>query len=72
MDQKLWVFEVFRKSLGRAGANEEELTTFTKIWEQGVGRRKEGATIKGDPRKSGQRPAVDRALTSGRPGTNDH
>jgi hypothetical protein len=31
MDQKLWVFEAFRRSLGRAGANEEKLTTCGKI-----------------------------------------
>jgi hypothetical protein len=26
-DQKLWMFEVLRRSMGRAGANQQELTT---------------------------------------------
>jgi hypothetical protein len=37
MDQKLWMFEVSRRSLGRACvvANEEELTTLQNFWGQG-------------------------------------
>jgi hypothetical protein len=36
-DQKLWVFEVFRQTLGRqacAGANQQELTTCSKCGRQ--------------------------------------
>jgi hypothetical protein len=29
-DQKLWMFEVFRRSLGSVGANQQELTTCAK------------------------------------------
>jgi hypothetical protein len=61
MDQKLWVFEIFRRSLaGRAcaRANEEELTTCAKFWGQEVGGRGQGECKKRNPRKSGQRPLV--------------
>jgi hypothetical protein len=47
MDQKLWVFEVFRRSLGRAcaGTNQQEATTCAKSG---------GQEIKKVPKKRGQ------------------
>jgi hypothetical protein len=66
MDQKLQVFEVFRRSMGKTGmcwSNEEELTTCGKIWEQRGRKEGVGGFNKGDPRRSGWRPLVapDRA-----------
>jgi hypothetical protein len=37
MDQNLWVFENFRRSLGRAGIKQQELTTCAKICRQEEG-----------------------------------
>jgi hypothetical protein len=67
-DQKLWIFEVFRRSLGRRAcdvANEVELT---KVPKSGGSRRKKGGGRKekwrGRKNKMGptrgQRPAVTR------------
>jgi hypothetical protein len=58
-NQKLWVFEVLRRSLGSAGANEEELTTCGEIW--GQRGKKEGA---GGLDKEG--PVQERLATAGR------
>jgi hypothetical protein len=62
MDQKLWMFEVSRRSLGKwacAGDNEEELTTCAKFWGQEVGGRGQGEYKK-------QRSVQERSATAGR------
>jgi hypothetical protein len=61
MDQKLWVFEIFWRSLGGVGmtrANEEELTTCAK----NIGKKKRGNFGKG----------AFKALGRGCPSTTPH
>jgi hypothetical protein len=58
-DQKLWVFEVFKRSLGsRVGTNEKELTKCAQGGERGFEKIGCSYTKKGACAAVGHRPAV--------------